>query len=94
LNHRISLESFKQRNALLKCGELFRIEIEFLGASRRVRAISESSTTAAACADENSAIELSIFPQFSKQPLSFRELRENGIVCLGKSVRDSAGQLD
>src|SRR5207245_3818395 len=32
--------------------------------------------------------------QFSKQPLRFRELVENGIVCLGKSVRDPAGKLN
>src|SRR5207245_10457912 len=32
--------------------------------------------------------------QFSKQPLRFRELGENGIVCLGKSVRDPAGKLN
>jgi hypothetical protein len=34
------------------------------------------------------------FFQFSKQPLRFRELGDNGIVCLEKSVRDPAGKLD
>jgi hypothetical protein len=79
---------------LFKRGELFRIEIEFLGVSREsacdFRKLDHSSGVHRRefC---DRAVDLF---QFSKQPLRFRELGENGIVCLGKSVRDPAGKLN
>ena len=56
-----ALQSFKERNALLQCGELLWIEIKFFGVSgKRARDLGKLDH-AAACADENCAIELSIF---------------------------------
>jgi len=79
---------------LLQCGELLRIEIEFLGVTREsARDFGKLDHSSGVRRRELCDRAVDLF-QFSKQPLRFRELGENGIVSLGKSVRDPAGQFN